>query len=266
MRPSWETSERRLDRSIASFDDGYYSQKEIENIVEEIKDDSAAGEWRFSARIHKNSYSYTINNDNKVDSFRIENKGFNKIITNSKLHKSASRSFDFKFADRKRQDMYLHITDIVDEKLDEKTERLIYFFPRTYFPAIEAIDNDIRVILPTGEKVYFDSTKKILQAGPMSEEHVDYNLNPLKKASPQISYSGFGLTITLDKRLGKDPRVENIAAIKHPDVKEKCLLASNQLFEQTGRFEFKFHSDLEFENYLKDYCDFGLPKPGVFIP
>src|SRR5437667_1143287 len=65
-------------------------------------------------------------------------------------------------------------------RLSELMNSVMYFFPRTYVPAIRKGGERVVVTLPTGEEIEFDSKTNEIVGGVFSEEPVD--LNPDKHA------------------------------------------------------------------------------------
>ena len=207
----------------------------------------------------------THDGDNEIFGFSFENKGTNAIIPSPyQIGEGPERQYEWSFEGRSRQDIQMHVTDVPDSSLSNLMESYIYLFPRNNLPAIqwpEANNPDqsqFKVILPTGEAVVFDTHSKMIVGGVMKETRaIDQNPNRFNRKFADLSYSGTGVMVRLDKR-GNDPRLRNTATITFGT--KKCVLPSSLLFNQdeSSAVQFLFPTDEGFNTLLKNKCRFSF--------
>jgi hypothetical protein len=221
-------------------------------------------------------WEYRTDPQGKVVGFEFSNRGGNRILPqryNIDQNHFFTRDFQFRFEDRARQDMHLFLTDWAPSRdrqfrLSELMNSVIYFFPRTYVPAITETAGRSIVTLPTGEEVEFDAKTHEVLGGVFSEGPVDLNPDKTARKFAGVSYTGKGLVVRANAR-GTDPRLGTMATIITPSQAAhaekgigsyQCRVPSTELWEQEGAVRFKFSTDEEFDRYLVSRCGFGLPR------
>jgi hypothetical protein len=231
---------------------------------------------RASKTATDSAWRYRLNRPGQVVGFEFSNRGGNRILPKRyDIQKNLlfARDFQFNFDDRARQDIHVSISDWAASrdgqfKLSELMNSVMYFFPRTYLPAITRSDERVIVTLPTGEEVEFDAKTNEIRGGVFSEDAVDLNPDKRARKFPAINYLGKGIVIRVNSR-GTDPRLGTVATISTGSPASDCANGSNcrqcqvsskELWEQKGAVRFKFPTDKEFEQYLLSRCGFGLPK------
>jgi hypothetical protein len=224
-------------------------------------------------------WQYRRTRQGHIVGFEFSNHGGNPILTprrDATRNQFFTRDFQFRFDDRARQDIHLMISDWVPSRdrvfrLSELMNRLMYFFPRSYLPAIANAGERNIVTLPTGEEVEFNAITKEILGGRLTESPVDLSPDRNDRRYPGVNYLGKGVLVRADAR-GTDPRLGNNAVIStgtpppscdKPDGCRQCEVPSKELWDQSGAVRFKFHTDQEFDRYLTTRCGFGLPRQGT---
>ena len=208
--------------------------------------------------------------------FEFSNHGGNRILPplrDAAKNQFYSRDFQFRFDDRARQDIHLLVTDWAPSRdrqfrLSELLHSLMYFFPRSYLPAIVNHAGTDLITLPTGEEVEFNAQTHEIVGGELSESAVDLNPDGKARKFPAIGYNGKGVVVRAYSR-GTDPRLSAMATITTGSPAAacdkgisctQCQLPARELWEQSGAVRFKFATDQEFDRFLLARCQFGLPK------
>lgn len=219
-------------------------------------------------RARGGSYDYTVtlNELNQsVVGFSFSNLGTNRVVPKpAEIGEGPQRDWSFEFDERARQDIQLQVTDVPNSNLSQLMESYFYFFPRVNLPAIQwpAPDSPeqgvFTVVLPTGEKVLFNTQSKEVVSGVLTETRpIDLRADRFSRQFAGIKYSGTGVMIRVDKR-GADPRLKNTALISKGA--KTCKVPTTELFNQdvTSRVEFIFPTDGEFNEFLKKRCQIQL--------
>ncbi|NDG84357.1 MAG: hypothetical protein EBX52_04870 [Proteobacteria bacterium] len=199
--------------------------------------------------------------DRRIFGFSFFNEGVNAVIpvSASCIGCGLNREFRFRFRDRARQDLHFSITDAPTEYLSQLMESYFYVFPRKNLPAAELIPERgiLRVTLPTGETVDFDSAKKTVVGGVLVETGpIDLNPDRFSRKFAQVSYLGDGVLVRVNRR-GADPRLGTVATVTKG--KKSCKIESKYLFNQDEKssVEFLFPTDEGFNDFLLKRCGFG---------
>ena len=208
--------------------------------------------------------------------FEFSNHGGNRILPprrDAVKNQFYTRDFQFRFDDRARQDIHLLVTDWAPSRdrqfrLSELLHSLMYFFPRSFLPAIVNLAGTDLITLPTGEEVEFNAKTHEIVGGELSESAVDLNPDRNARNFPAIGYNGKGVVVPANSR-GTDPRLSTMAPITTGSPAAacgkgisctQCQLPARELWDQSGAVRFKFASDQEFDRFLLARCPFGLPK------
>ncbi len=233
---------------------------------------SDAEEYRYPSGMMGDFYTvYTVGASIPV-MIKLENTGVNRIIPKSaEPGGGPKRIFSIKFPERARQDLHFAITDVPTNKLSESMESYFYVFPRKLVPSIMMVEDGkkLQVTLPTGEHVYFNTESKEIAGGVLKEgAPIDLGPDRFKRGFADVSYAGKGVSIRVDRR-GSDPRLGTTATITtgSPDPScaagqacRACKVASEKLWNQSGKIHFKFPTDAEFDVFLKANCKFRVPS------
>jgi hypothetical protein len=200
---------------------------------------------------------------NRVVGFTLFNEGPNSIIPHrGEIGEGPDREYGFHFQDRARQNIYINITDSPTAFLSHRMESFLYFFPRTYLPAITSSQTQgskiLTVTLPTGETVQFNGDTREVVGGVIQElAPIDLGPDRFKRKFAQFQYHGTGVMIRVDRR-GADPRLGTIATVTQGQ--KICKIPSSLLFNQDERseVEFLYPSDAGFNELLKKKCGFSF--------
>ena len=229
-----------------------------ESVIESIKQDVVIHPETIPSSRFNEDYMVTAEDSGLVVGFTLENNGINKIIPKkTEIGSGPSREYEFAFPERARQNIILMITDTPSSKLSELMETYLTFFPREVVPAISRVNDQLIVTLPNQEEIHFNYLSKEITSGVLSENApIDLGPDRFKRKFAQISYSGTGVMIRVDRR-GEDPRIgSQIATISHKT--DLCKIPVNKLWTQDGLVHFRFPTDAEFDVFLKANCKFQL--------
>lgn len=221
-------------------------------------------------------WNYRLTTAGAVVGFEFSNHGGNRILPplrNVAKQQMYTRDFQFRFDGRARQDIHLMVTDWAPSpdrtfRLSELMNSLMYFFPRSFLPAIVNVADTNLVTLPTGEEVAFNATTHEIVGGVLLESALDLNPDRNARKFPGIAYNGRGVLVRTNSR-GADPRIGTTATITtgSPTANcdkgiscKQCQIPARDLWDQSGAVRFKFSTDQEFDRFLLSRCDFGLPK------
>lgn len=153
---------------------------------------------------------YRPKGEQQIIGFTLTNEGSKRVNPKGLKRHDASRTFDFLFADRAREDIHLLVSDdvgISGRYSHDNMFRELHFFPRNQLPSIAKTDDGkrLKVMLPTGEAVFFDAWSKEIVSGALSEAPIDFARNRHERRNPGIAYRGKNLVITVAQR-GEAPR------------------------------------------------------------
>ncbi len=189
--------------------------------------------------------TYRAGNRAEPVGFTLTNKGSPRINPRG-LHGRAMREFQFLFADRAEENVFLNVTDdvaISGRYSHDNMFRELHFFPRLQLPSVKRVEDGqrLKVTLPTGEPLLFDARTKEIVGGVLQERPMDCNPNRSARKDPAISYSGKGLFITVAQR-GEDPRLARVwgrtkyAEVEYPTKYPKpCRVSPALIWDQHRR-------------------------------
>ncbi len=213
---------------------------------------------------------------NVIEGFSFENIGDNKIVKTSKV-KAASRAFSFDYLEQARQNLAMSVDDIPSEKVSQTMYSIFMFFPRKQMFLLEQLSTTLDVILPTGEKIVFQKDSKEIVDGVISEGALDLSSDNSKRQYADLKYKGKGIVLRVNGRgqspeLGQ-PEKDKIdmefgnkgsvdVLIYNGSTGQKCRRPKTDFWEpmDVRPIEFKYPTDEEFDQYLKQNCGFGIPK------
>jgi len=255
-----------------------------ESVISMPDRDSASRRLEYNTLLRSRSVSapsssgwnYRLTTAGAIVGFEFSNHGGNRILPplrNVAKQQMFTRDFQFHFDGRARQDIHLMVTDWPPSpdrtfRLSELMNSSLYFFPRSFLPAIVNIAETNLVTLPTGEEVTFNAITHEIVGGALSESALDLSPDRNARKFPAIAYNGKGVLVRANSR-GADPRIGTTATIttgSPPATCDKgisckqCQIQARDLWDQSGAVRFKFASDQEFDRFLLARCEFGLPK------
>jgi hypothetical protein len=149
------------------------------------------------------------------------------------------------------------------------------FFPRLFLPFAEFSNGDVKVTIPTGEEILFAETGEI-RDGIFEEGPVDIGPDRFKRHYADLKYMGKGIVLRANAR-GQMPQqgqfetakidmeygVKNSSEVLiiNGTTGQRCRRPKIDFWssEDVSPILFKFSSDRDFEQYLKEKCGFGIP-------
>lgn len=215
--------------------------------------------------------------ENATDGFSFENMGDNRIVS-LKNNKHVQRNFNFDYLEQARQNLSLMVDDIPNQTISHTMHSLFMFFPRKNMFVVEQLTGTINVTLPTGEKVIFQRDSKEIVDGVFREGPVDVSKDRFKRQYADLKYQGKGVILRANAR-GQSPQLgeyEDSAIDLEYGLKgsvdvliingttgQRCRRPKIDFWEplDVTPIEFKFPTDEAFDEYLKQNCGWGLPKP-----
>jgi hypothetical protein len=163
------------------------------------------GSLRYTSKPELGYRFYEASGKPQIVGFSLTNHGSKRINPKGLVEFGATRSYDFLFSDRAREDIHLAVSDDVNisgRYSHDNMFRELHFFPRLQIPTIQktADNQQLKVTLPTGESVYFDAWSKEIVSGVLKEQPIDFTANRHKRRNPGVSYHGRHLVITVEQR------------------------------------------------------------------
>ncbi len=186
---------------------------------------------------------YTPRGQQQIIGFTITNTGSKRINPKGLKRHNAKRTFDFLFADRAREDIHVMVADDVGVSgrySHDNMFRELHFFPRNQLPSVRKVDNGkrLKVVLPTGEAVFFDAWSKEIVGGVLKERAMDTRRDRHARKNPGIKYIGDNLVITVAQR-GEAPRRAKVwGKVKYAEVHypshyaRACRLSPSLIWDQ----------------------------------
>lgn len=214
--------------------------------------------------------------ETSTEGFSLENYGDNRIVDATR-HKYSQRSFNFDYLEQARQNIALQVDDAPNSTVSHTMHSIFMFFPRKTLPIVEQLTGTIDVTLPTGEKVIFQKDSKEIVDGVFTEGPVDVSGDRFKRQYADLKYQGRGVVLRVNAR-GQSPQLgqfENLKIDMEYGIKgsadvliingstgQRCRRPKTDFWEplDVSPIEFKFPTDVEFNEYLKTNCGFELPK------
>ena len=209
--------------------------------------------------------------EGQYEAFQIDNKGKNVIA-----HAEDSyREFEFQFDEQARQNISLFMSDAPNSTVSHTMHSLFMFFPRKYLPYAELNNKEVTVILPTGEQMMFAESGELID-GVFEEGPIDIGPDRFKRTYADLKYNGKGILLRANAR-GQMPQqgqfestkidmeygIKNSAdvLIINGTTGQRCRRPKTDfwLAADVSPILFKFPTDAEFDAYLKEKCNFGIP-------
>lgn len=214
-----------------------------------------------------------VSGTNKVEAFKLSNKGPNQIVKTNEYY--ISRDMSFEFDDRARSDMKLVVSDSPDDTTSHATYSVMLFFPRSVLPAIKKVGDELVVTLPTKEIVRYNAKTKEVVGGVFTEgAMVADPKNRNKAVAPNLKYTGNGVLIRSDKSgdlpygdielsNGSKAPSTSTATVSKKGFKD-CKIPSKDIwytdYNKGGSVFIKpeFASDSGMDSFIKKKCGFSL--------
>lgn len=209
--------------------------------------------------------------ENNFEQFSIDNNGKNQIVS----AEESSRSFEFEFEEQAVQNISLMVSDAPNGTVSHTMHSHFMFFPRLFLPFAEFSNGDVKVTIPTGEEILFAETGEI-RDGIFEEGPVDIGPDRFKRHYADLKYMGKGIVLRANAR-GQMPQqgqfetakidmeygVKNSSEVLiiNGTTGQRCRRPKIDFWssEDVSPILFKFSSDRDFEQYLKEKCGFGIP-------
>jgi len=237
-----------------------------------------AGGMRYTDKPELLYRFYKPSDRQQLIGFTLINDGSQHINPHGGSHGGASRTFDFLFADRAREDIHLLVSDDVNlsgRYSHDNMFRELHFFPRNQLPSIAKSKDGkrLKVVLPTGEDVFFNAWNKEIVGGVLSEKPIDFNRDRYKRHNPKIQYHGKNLVITVAQR-GEAPRRATVwgqtkyAEVYYPaKYPRACRLSPALLWDQRPkpgdndpRLTMRYATDAALFNTIEQHCGWDLSE------
>lgn len=153
-----------------------------------------------------------------------------------------ARSIDMISRNHALNETYLYIIDFAGGPDSHDQKSVIYLFPRTEIPKVSTIGSEIELLLPTGEKAFFDAETGAIRGGALKEGPIDLHRDRLKRAQPNVHYTGDYISIRLNHAFEEPTIAADKAVIQQKD--NICILMRNRLFNSQGKLLTKNDDDL----------------------
>ncbi len=212
---------------------------------------------------------------NTFEGFSFENLGDNKIVKTAK-NPVAARHFNFDYVEHARQNLSLRVDDIPSSTNSHGMHSHFMFFPRKQIFLLEQLAGTLEVTLPTGEKMVFSKDSKEIVDGVFTEGPLDLSKDKSKRNYADLRYNGKGIILRANAR-GQSPELGQFERDKidsefgskgsvdvliiNGTTGQRCVRPKTDFWEplDVTPIEFKFATDKEFDEYLKQNCGFGIP-------
>jgi hypothetical protein len=203
--------------------------------------------------------------------FALKNTGQNPIVP--KVEDGISREYEFNFEDRARSDMYLLISDGVDDRTSSISYTTMVFLPRKVLPRIKKENNFLYVTLPNLEVVVFDEKTHEIKGGVLSEGPQKQNPKNKYALPSDVQYNGNGVVISVSKNGGfphqgiekKDGTMAPstlLTTVSKKGFKDCKIPVKDIWFEDKARANLLVKKELEsddgMDQFIKNRCGFSI--------
>ncbi len=161
-----------------------------------------------------------------------------------------ARSIDMISRHHALNETYLYVIDFAGGPDSHDKKSVIYLFPRIEIPKVSTVGNEIELLLPTGEKAFFDAESGAINGGALKEGPIDLNSQYRKRAQPNVEYTGEYISVRLNHAFEEPTIGAEKAVIQQKD--NICILMRNRLFGRDGKLLTK--SDDEFLEAINREC------------
>lgn len=161
-----------------------------------------------------------------------------------------ARSIDMISRNYSLNETYLSVIDFAGGPDSHDKKSVIFLFPRVELPKVTEIGNEVELLLPTGEKVFFDAETGAINGGAMKEGKIDLHREYKKRAEPNVHYTGDYVSVRLTHAFDEPTIAADKALIQQKD--NICILIRGRLFSREGKLLTK--SDDEFLAAINREC------------
>lgn len=153
-----------------------------------------------------------------------------------------ARSIDMITRNHALNETYLYIIDFAGGPDSHDQKSVIFLFPRVEIPTVSAIGSEVELLLPTGEKAFFDAETGAIRGGALKEGPIDLHTNRMKRAQPNVHYTGDYISIRLNHAFEEPTIAADKVVIQQKD--NICILVRDRLFNRQGKLLTKNDDEL----------------------
>lgn len=235
--------------------------------------------------ILKNMKACSVNvivDGDEINGFSFTNESENAINPRT-AEFGSNREFNFRFDQRNKQDMHLHITEdsgLTGRMSHDLLETMIVFVPRRVVPYIDMntdqVNCGIKIVLPTDEYILFDAITKEIIGGVLEEQPMDMTESRHHREFAGLNYTGNGIMIRADRRAGTPEHTYNVSYNVNERVRDavvihkgkECIVNKNMIWENTEDPDetayFMYSSDQEFlDTVINPICGWNLTMDDI---
>ncbi len=154
----------------------------------------------------------------------------------------AARSIDMISRNHSLNETYLYIIDFAGGPDSHDFKSVIFLIPRTDLPQVNVAGNEVELTLPTGEKVSFDEQSGAIKSGVLKEGPLDLRSDRMKRAEPNVHYTGEYISIRLNHRFEEPTIASDFAEIRQKE--NSCRISRGKLFSKDGKLFTKSDDEL----------------------
>ena len=160
------------------------------------------------------------------------------------------RVIEFWSRDNSLNETYLYLNDTAGGPDSHDMKSAMFILPRKVIPSVRVNGNDVEMTMTTGEKVVFDKRTSAIKSGALREGPSDLTTDRFRRQSPNVHYSGSGISVRLNHRY-LDPLLSGeTAEIKQGN--KTCRVQRSILFDNNGKL--KSQSDAQFVRAINQNC------------
>lgn len=152
-----------------------------------------------------------------------------------------ARSIDMISRNTALNETYLYVIDFAGGPDSHDQKSVIFLFPRTDIPKVTEIGSEVELLLPTGEKAFFDAETGAIRGGALKEGPIDLHRDRMKRAQPNVHYTGDYISVRLNHAFEEPTIGAEKAVIQQKD--NICILMRNRLFDKNGKLLTKNDED-----------------------
>ncbi len=153
-----------------------------------------------------------------------------------------ARSIDMISRNLALNETYLYVIDFAGGPDSHDQKSVIFLFPRVEIPKITTIGSEIELLLPTGEKAFFDAETGAVRGGALKEGPIDIHRDRMKRAQPNVHYVGDYISMRLNHAFEEPTMSAEKVVIQQKD--NICILMRNRLFNKQGKLLTKSDEEL----------------------
>lgn len=153
-----------------------------------------------------------------------------------------ARSIDMISRNHALNETYLYVIDFAGGPDSHDQKSVIFLLPRREIPKVTLIGSEVELLLPTGEKAFFDAETGSLRGGALKEGPIDLHPDRRKRAQPNVHYTGDYISIRLNHAFEEPTIAAERVVIQQKD--NICILMRNRLFNSQGKLLTKSDDEL----------------------